>query len=885
MVKFIQEKPPNFADLLEIVLGREEVRLDELILKGFSQKLDVATKEDQLLGLSDINGLEKLSGYALSDRQTRQHERAVLVALLIFICHHRKVFRAEHAAQVLAFLNRPDSLITLDLSNPICLFQPLIQGCEAVPSPGYSKEQVKLFDLNYEVIFFVGICLANFAELESLSSYVLAAFGMYLEAVRSDCRFVDELRSWVHDSPSLGALLTRLENYMFGRNNSKHKHTPEQAKFALFANNLGREVAAAKTALKPYLGVELNHTTKSYYWESDFSQFWRYLASPFQALTNVIQNAYALQIAILNDLVKQTPLDADKPRIEAKILDFQFKAPASNNPYDILLAARQSSDAFVDLLQTVCAISALNIRLREKADLDNPLNKKKKLSFKLGRGSEFFMEHVLGCPKPTAAAEEKPQTGDAPESPLPVPKLEPVAFNPACLSTREKLLELFESRSQEKRTPTVAKGVRDTDPTQMRIKKQAFEIITRIFNEHGAVEIDTPVFELKETLLGKYGEEGGKLIYDLNDQGGQLLSLRYDLTVPFARYLATNNVKKLKRFHIGKVYRRDQPDINKGRYREFYQCDLDIAGSYEPMIPDSEVLCIIDQIMTALDVGNFEIKLCHRVLLEGIVVLSGASLSKFKTICSSIDKLDKEPWDKVAKELTQEKAIDQAVVDRIGVFVQNRGSIDEMIAKFEREQLFAGHAGALKALEELKLLSKYLKLLKAYDHITLDLSLARGLDYYTGVIYEIVIEGAKVGSVGAGGRYDNLVGMFGANEIPCIGLSIGIERIFVLLEEKFKKQRVPVRENETLFLVATIGKGLLEHKLELVGRLWKQGFKAEILYEAAPKPAKQLTFALESGIPFIIWLGEDEVKAGVVKIKVGAGDPVHVLQGREHRQA
>ena len=199
--------------------------------------------------------------------------------------------------------------------------------------------------------------------------------------------------------------------------------------------------------------------------------------------------------------------------------------------------------------------------------------------------------------------------------------------------------------------------MRDTTPLQMAIKNKVFDQIINIFRKHGAVQIDTPVFELKETLMGKYGEEGAKLIYDLKDQGGQMLSLRYDLTVPFARYISTNNVQKIKRFHIGKVYRRDQPNMNKGRFREFYQCDFDIAGTSGPMIADSEVLGMINEIMTRFGIKNFTIKLSHRKLLEAIIEAAGGPLDRFKSICSSIDKLDKEPWEVVAKELIDDKGI------------------------------------------------------------------------------------------------------------------------------------------------------------------------------------------------------------------------------------
>ena len=157
--------------------------------------------------------------------------------------------------------------------------------------------------------------------------------------------------------------------------------------------------------------------------------------------------------------------------------------------------------------------------------------------------------------------------------------------------------EILELRNEERRRPKCAKGTRDMLPTQMAIRERAFNIIKGVFKKHGAVEIDTPVFELKETLMGKYGEES-KLIYDLEDQGGELLALRYDLTVPFARYVALHNFPSIKRFHIAKVYRRDNPQMNKGRFREFYQCDFDIAGTYGLMIPDAEVLKVLVEILT-----------------------------------------------------------------------------------------------------------------------------------------------------------------------------------------------------------------------------------------------------------------------------------------------
>ena len=198
------------------------------------------------------------------------------------------------------------------------------------------------------------------------------------------------------------------------------------------------------------------------------------------------------------------------------------------------------------------------------------------------------------------------------------------------------LNEVLEQRNDERRRPKCAKGTRDMTPMQMAIRERAFNTIKAVFKKHGAVEIDTPVFELKETLMGKYGEDS-KLIYDLEDQGGELLSLRYDLTVPFARYVALNNFQLIKRFHIAKVYRRDNPQMNKGRFREFYQCDFDIAGVYGLMIPDAEVLKVLIEILNQLDIGEYVVKINHRQFLDAMVELSGCEKRKFKAICSSVD--------------------------------------------------------------------------------------------------------------------------------------------------------------------------------------------------------------------------------------------------------
>lgn len=349
-----------------------------------------------------------------------------------------------------------------------------------------------------------------------------------------------------------------------------------------------------------------------------------------------------------------------------------------------------------------------------------------------------------------------------------------------------KLIEQLSSGGKYK--PKIAKGARDFGPKQMHIREQVFSSIRRVFKRHGGVEIDTPVFELKELLTGKYGEDS-KLIYDLADQGGELLSLRYDLTVPFARFLAMNSVGNIKRFHIAKVYRRDQPQPQRGRYREFYQCDFDVAGSYSPMVADAEVITVATEILSDLPVGRFCIKLNHRKLLDAIFELCGVPADKFRPICSAVDKLDKMPWSEVKQEMVEEKGLSCEAADRIGEFVLHSGQPKELLCTFRQRALFGTHAAANQALNDLQLLFDYLDAMGSLQHVSFDLSLARGLDYYTGVIYEAVLldgSSSSVGSIAAGGRYDNLVGMFSPSGVqtPCVGVSIGVERVFALLERK-----------------------------------------------------------------------------------------------------
>ena len=425
----------------------------------------------------------------------------------------------------------------------------------------------------------------------------------------------------------------------------------------------------------------------------------------------------------------------------------------------------------------------------------------------------------------------------------------------------------MEKGSKKKELVKVVKGARDFLPEQMVIRERAFNLITGVFKKHGGVQIDTPVFELKETLMGKYGEES-KLIYDLNDQGGELLSLRYDLTVPFARYMASHNLTSLKRFHIGKVYRRDNPQMGKGRFREFFQCDFDIAGgNYGLMIPDAEVIKIVVEILTQLPIGNFNIKINHRVLLDSIVEISGISNDKYKSVCSSIDKLDKEPWDKVEKELIEVKGITKEQAEKLKSFVNLKDKPKVLLDKLMQMKELIENEKGKKALNEMSILIDYLQILDVEKYCTFDLSLARGLDYYTGLIYETVLTDTnEVGSISGGGRFDNLIGMFSGKRIPAVGVSIGIERIFNILEKHYKNDDT-LRSTYTDVLVCAAGKNLTKERYKIVNELWDNGINAEILYNENPRMDKQLDYGLKNKIPFLIFIGENELKENKVKIK------------------
>ncbi|KAI7832901.1 histidyl-tRNA synthetase [Kickxella alabastrina] len=455
-------------------------------------------------------------------------------------------------------------------------------------------------------------------------------------------------------------------------------------------------------------------------------------------------------------------------------------------------------------------------------------------------------------------------------------------------------------------TLKTAKGTKDYTAKEMAVRKEIFATLTEVFENHGAVTIDTPVFELKEILMGKYGEDS-KLIYDLKDQGGEECSLRYDLTVPFARHVAMNGITNIKRYQIAKVYRRDQPAMTKGRMREFYQCDYDIAGAYDAMIPDAECVRVTVEVLTRVDVGPFVVKINHRKILDAIFDVAGVPEEKVRMISSAVDKLDKLPWADVRREMVEDKGLDGAVADRIGEYVQLRGGA-ELLDKLEAMPELMASEKAREGVQDMRLFFRYAAIFNVVDYVSLDMSLARGLDYYTGIIYEAVLveenvrptqaqptaTGAKevkeggdidesqvrVGSIAAGGRYDKLVGMFSASrrtkgkgkaaDVPCVGISFGIERIFSVVYSRM--QSAEVKANRTKVYVISLRDGLLEERLRIATELWDCGIATEFAYKVKPRFQNQLNTCDSEVIPWAVLIGSEEVEQGLVKLKSMAKD-------------
>lgn len=421
------------------------------------------------------------------------------------------------------------------------------------------------------------------------------------------------------------------------------------------------------------------------------------------------------------------------------------------------------------------------------------------------------------------------------------------------------------------------KGTRDFSPVEMTLRKEIIDRIEKVFQSFGASTIQTPVFERKDLLLGKYGDQQ-KLVYDLADQGGTELSLRYDLTVPLARYVATHSKTNFKRYCIDRVYRRDNPSISQGRFREFYQCDYDILGKYDSMVPDAEVIACVSTILNTFDF-KYTIKINDKRLLDYILLKKcHVPIDKLSTTCSSIDKLDKESWIDISSEL-KSKGLTEESIELIGQYVLIKGNPNDTL-KLLCQQI--PDEEIKPVFDELKLLFSYLTNYNILNVITLDMSLARGLSYYTGIIFEaVVIENGNQpgGSIAGGGRYDNLINMFAKNRsIPAVGASIGIERIFAYMNKKDLTKSKKIRLADVYIAMVLpktndqlIRKSIIEKQrkamMQVSSILRNHEFRVEMSYVSNQDFKAIFSETSKNNIPYVVIVAENELDSGNIIVK------------------
>lgn len=432
-----------------------------------------------------------------------------------------------------------------------------------------------------------------------------------------------------------------------------------------------------------------------------------------------------------------------------------------------------------------------------------------------------------------------------------------------------------------KEKPSIPKGTRDFSPTEIARRNYIFDTIKNVFQLNGYKPIETPAMENLSTLMGKYGEEGDRLIFRILNSGDYLSkvnqkdldnreslkispqicekALRYDLTVPFARYVVQHQNEitfPFKRYQIQPVWRADRPQ--KGRYREFFQCDADVIGS-DSLLNEFELVHIIDQVFAKLGI-SIAIKMNNRKILAGIADYIGFA-DKIIDITIAIDKLDKIGIDKVNQELL-ERGLSQQAVDHLQPVLMLEGNDKEKLDKLE--QLLSNSETGLKGIAEMNEIHRYLDLQKTGCKVELDLTLARGLNYYTGAIIEVKANDVAMGSICGGGRYDNLTGIFGLEGVSGVGISFGADRIYdVMLETGL----FPGNLNTfTKVLILNFGDQEKDYCLTVVPQLRAAGISVE-LFPDPVKIKKQMQYADKNQIPFVIIVGKDEIETGMLSLK------------------
>ena len=429
--------------------------------------------------------------------------------------------------------------------------------------------------------------------------------------------------------------------------------------------------------------------------------------------------------------------------------------------------------------------------------------------------------------------------------------------------------------------PGIPKGTRDFSPVEMAKRNYIFDTIREVFYLYGFQQIETPSMENLSTLMGKYGEEGDKLLFKIQNSGDyfsgltdeELLSrnaaklaskfcekgLRYDLTVPFARYVVMHRDEitfPFKRFQIQPVWRADRPQ--KGRYREFYQCDADVVCSTS-LLNEVELVQMIDTVFNRFGI-RVSIKVNNRKILTGIAEIIGEA-DKIVDITVAIDKLDKIGLDNVNAELAS-KGISEEAIAKLQPIIQLKGTNAEKLATLK--QVLTGSETGLKGVEESEFILHAVEGLHVKSEVELDLTLARGLNYYTGAIFEVKALDVQIGSISGGGRYDNLTGVFGMDGMSGVGISFGADRIYDVLNQLdlYPKEAV----NGTQLLFVNFGEAEAAYVLPVLMQAREAGIRAEI-YPDSAKMKKQMGYANSKNIPFVALVGETEMNEGKVTLK------------------
>jgi histidyl-tRNA synthetase len=432
--------------------------------------------------------------------------------------------------------------------------------------------------------------------------------------------------------------------------------------------------------------------------------------------------------------------------------------------------------------------------------------------------------------------------------------------------------------------PSIPKGTRDFSPTEVAKRQYIIQIIKSNFEKFGFQPIETPSFENSETLMGKYGEEGDRLIFKILNSGDYLAkanathlenkdstkltssisekALRYDLTVPFARYVVQhqNEIEfPFKRYQIQPVWRADRPQ--KGRFREFFQCDADVVGS-KSLWQEVELVQLYDTVFTALGLNGVTIKINNRKILSGIAEVIGAS-DKLIDFTVALDKLDKIGEDGVKKEM-MEKGISEEAILKVQPLFSFTGTISEKITQLS--ELLSESEEGLKGVEELRFIcDNVMKLGLNNSILDLDVTLARGLNYYTGAIFEVAPpKSVAMGSIGGGGRYDDLTGIFGLKNMSGVGISFGLDRIYLVIEELNLFPKTVTATSKALFI--NYGDKEAFYALQAIQKLRASGIKVE-LYPDNTKVAKQFQHADKRGIPFAVIIGEQEMASNSYSLK------------------